>query len=55
MGADVRGTRGQQRRDDPAAWSTWAGLHNLNGLFFRAMVHVPVCHLISIYSVKLFN
>jgi len=34
MGADVRGTRGQQWRDDSAAYSTWAGLLVLIGLFF---------------------
>jgi len=42
MGADARGTRGQQRRDDSAAQSEWAGLHVLDGLSFRAMAHVPV-------------
>jgi len=41
MGADARGTRGQQRRDDSAAQSECAGLHVLDGLSFRAMAHVP--------------
>jgi len=36
MGADARGTRGQQGRDDSATQSTWAGLHVLFELFFRA-------------------
>ena len=40
MGVDARGTRGQQGRDDSATQSTWAGLHVLFGLFFRAKARV---------------
>ena len=40
MGADARGTRGQQGRDDSATQSTEAGLHVLFGLFFRAKARI---------------
>ena len=54
MGADVRDTRGQQMRDDPAL-SLPGLVFIFLMLFFRDMVHVPVRLLIPIYSVRLFN